>query len=396
MTPMPAVPMPLTLGDFRRACRSTQARLRLEEDVAHRHEAEAAFGVSSARAALWLMLRALRRLRPERDLVVVPAYTCPTVGRAVVEAGLRVLCVDVSPDSLNLDAAAVKEALGDRVLAVVAAHMFGVPCDLAALRASSEAHGAWLIEDCAQCLGGSRAGRPVGTVGDLSFLSMGRSKNLRGCEGGLLWTRRPELVAPLRAQFEALPEPPVRDDRARQAVIIGLSQPHLWALAKRLPGMKVGAEDPSFDPLPSKLAHWRAAVGLVSLARLEEHNGHRRTLATDLRCALRGIEAIQCQAVPSDAEATFPRFAALLGEGLAHRRDELVRRLQGANVDARGFYSAPMTDYPWARCVANAPDPATARRIVRSNLILPLPHFADEMMMQRVADRVARALEEMR
>jgi dTDP-4-amino-4,6-dideoxygalactose transaminase len=41
------------------------------------------FGVSSGRAALTVILRSLHRLRPDSDVVALPAYTCITVPASV-------------------------------------------------------------------------------------------------------------------------------------------------------------------------------------------------------------------------------------------------------------------------------------------------------------------------
>ena len=316
MRPMPAVPMPLTLGDLWRACSRANARRRLEEQVAEYHHAEAAFGVSSGRAALWLALRALRCTQPDRDRVILPAYTCPTVGRSVQEAGLQGLCADVSLDTFNIDATQVAKLADERVLAVIAPHMFGVPCDIAALLDICRARGAYLIEDCAQCVGGRWQGRRVGTFGDIGFLSLGRSKNLRGYAGGVVWTTRPDLVGPLREEFEQLPNAPVGTKATlRQAAITVLSTPRLWAAVKRLPGLTIGAEDQSFDPHPSKLSDWQAGLGLTSLERLDEHNERRRELAGVLRDALADVEGIRCQTVPAEAEPTCLRPSGATDRG---------------------------------------------------------------------------------
>lgn len=391
MTPLPAVPMPLSLNDLRRACRDARgARERLEDAIAAFQGAEAAFGLSSGRAALWLALRVLHGLRPERDRVIVPGYTCPTVGRAVMAAGLRGLCADISPDTLNLDPAEVAALVDERVLAVVAPHMFGAPCDVAALRTICDEHGVWLIEDLAQCVGGRWQGKLVGSFGDLGFLSMGRSKNLRGYAGGVLWVNRSELVAPMRAAFAELPA--ARGgcaDRLRQAAITVLSAPRAWAVTKRLPGVRVGAEDQSFDPHPSKLADWQAGLGLISLERLDEYNERRRKLAERLRSELAEVAGLRCQAVSAEAEPTYVRFATILTEGDARRRDELVRRLQAANIDARAFYSQPMSDYDWFRRADGGRPCPNSRATVAANLILPMHHAMTDQDLTSMAVAVA-------
>lgn len=76
MRPIPAVPMPLSVDDWRRACAAgPEAPAELAEACRARHGALAAFSVSTGRAALWLALKALKKLRPDRHRVILPAYT---------------------------------------------------------------------------------------------------------------------------------------------------------------------------------------------------------------------------------------------------------------------------------------------------------------------------------
>ncbi|MEA3402434.1 MAG: DegT/DnrJ/EryC1/StrS family aminotransferase [Armatimonadota bacterium] len=386
--------MPLSLGDLWRACtRNADARRRLEDAIAEYHGAEAGFGLSSGRAALWLALRALHRMRPERDVVILPAYTCPTVGRSVIEAGLQGRCADISLETFNIDPAEVEACIDERVLAVVAAHMFGLPCNLTALSNICRERDVYLIEDCAQCVGGRWTGELVGTYGDVGFLSMGRSKNLRGYEGGVLWTNDVGLVEPLREEFEGLPGPRSgTKGKLRQAAITILSEPYLWAMAKRLPGLNVGAEDQSFDPHPSKLADWQAALGLISLERLEEYNEHRRHLADALREALSNVDGIRCQSVPPEAQPTYLRFATRLTDGDADRRDALVARLQRHNVDARAFYTCPMHGYEWMDTGVSQDAHPGAAAAVEANLVLPISHPDDEAAASTVAEIVGTEL----
>ncbi|HCA48137.1 MAG TPA: hypothetical protein DEP45_12540 [Armatimonadetes bacterium] len=380
MRPLPAVPMPLSLRDLRRAERQqTGAREQLEAAIAEYHGAHAAFATSSARVALWLILRALHQLRPEADRVIIPGYTCPTVGRSVTEAGLEGLCADVELDTLNVEAAEVGALADDRVLAVVAPHMFGMPCDVAALRSICEQHSLWLIEDLAQCVGGRWQGRLVGTFGDIGFLSMGRSKNLRGCEGGLLWVNHADLVEPLRVAFERLPEAHAAwRARCRQVAVVRLSEPYAWALARRLPGLRVGAEDQSFDTHPAKLGDREAAVGLISFGRLEEYNHRRREQAAQLRKLLEDVPGLKCQTVPPEAEPTYVRFATTVTAELGMHRDELAARLQRANVDARAFYTRQMSDYDWFRQAEQPRSTPNSQTMVDTNLILPMHHAMSE------------------
>src|SRR5579863_938051 len=71
--------------------------------VGARLEVRHTFGTSSGRAALWLALRSLHRLHPDRDVVAVPAYTCFSVPASIVRAGLKIYPVEIDPKTLDFD-----------------------------------------------------------------------------------------------------------------------------------------------------------------------------------------------------------------------------------------------------------------------------------------------------
>jgi len=61
------------------------------------------FLVSSGKAGLALILQALKSLHPERNEVLIPAYTCFSVPSAIIKAGLKVSLCDIDPSTLDFD-----------------------------------------------------------------------------------------------------------------------------------------------------------------------------------------------------------------------------------------------------------------------------------------------------
>jgi perosamine synthetase len=387
--PVPAVAMPLGWRDIWAARKAGPGtRERFERACREYHGSEAAFAVSSGRLALWLALTALKAVCPDRNQVLLPAYTCPTVGRAVLAADLSGLCVDVSPNHFNIDADRMSAARGEDVLAVVAPHMFGTPCDMRALLDVCRAHGASLIEDVAQACGARFEGRVVGGLGDLSFLSLGRSKNLRGAKGGVLLVNRPGLVEAVRSAWARLHDAgSAPSDVLRPLAISALSQPAAWNLTKRLPWLNIGAEDQHFDDRPARLTNWQGALGLAALARLDGCNAARTRVGQAIAQALDCCPDLRLQGKPEGAEGVYVRLAGRLGTDAA-RRDAVVRRLQRRGIDARAFYTRPIYDYDWWQ-PANGQRPCpVAETLVATNLVLPI-HYA---MAEADADRIASAV----
>jgi dTDP-4-amino-4,6-dideoxygalactose transaminase len=120
------------------------------------------------------------------DEVIMPSFTFVSTANAFVLRGARPVFIDIRPDTLNIDADKVAEALTARTRAVVAVHYAGVPADLDGLSAVSGVEPLTIIEDAAQALGSVYHGRPAGSLGNLAAVSFHETKNVLAGEGGAL------------------------------------------------------------------------------------------------------------------------------------------------------------------------------------------------------------------
>ncbi len=91
---------------------------------------EHAWLVSSGRAALTLILRALAELSG-RSRVIIPAYTCYSVPAAIVRAGLDIVPCDIDAATLDFAYEELEARLSEApALCVVSTHLFGLPADV--------------------------------------------------------------------------------------------------------------------------------------------------------------------------------------------------------------------------------------------------------------------------
>lgn len=153
-----------------------------------------AVAVSSGSAALYL---ALWVLRASGKQVYFPGYACAALRNAVALAGATELIGDVAPGSPNLDLRAVPAGTD----IVIAPHMFGIPTRLDEVSPAIP-----VIEDCAQALGASVDGHPVGTRGQLAVFSFYATKMITaGGQGGMVVAKERGLVDLVRdyRQFDS-------------------------------------------------------------------------------------------------------------------------------------------------------------------------------------------------
>jgi dTDP-4-amino-4,6-dideoxygalactose transaminase len=149
-----------------------------------------AVAVSSGTAALICGLVGIG-IRPG-DEVIVPAYTFMATALAVTAAGGIPIVADID-ESLTLDPEDVERRISPHTRAIIAVHMNGRICDLAALDAVARRRGVALVEDACQAIGGSYRGECVGSIGEFGAFSFNHFKILSCGEGGALMTSRPEI-----------------------------------------------------------------------------------------------------------------------------------------------------------------------------------------------------------
>jgi dTDP-4-amino-4,6-dideoxygalactose transaminase len=133
-------------------------------------------GLGSGTDALRLVLDAIE-LGPG-DEVVVPAMTFFATFEAVVQAGARVVVVDVDEEDVGMDVEAASDALGGRTRALLPVHLYGQMADARGLIELADRHGLSVIEDACQAHGAERDGIRAGTAGLAAAYSFYPSKNL--------------------------------------------------------------------------------------------------------------------------------------------------------------------------------------------------------------------------
>lgn len=275
----PSTPADLLAG-LRGALRPAGALSALGQGIGLTMGVKHVFLVSSGRAALTLVLRALAR-GSSRRRVIVPAYTCFSVAASVVKAGLDLVPCDIDPGTLDFDFDQLGALVAEEPpLAVVSVHLFGRPADMA--RASSLAHGsgAVLIDDAAQAFAFRRGERWLGTEGDVGFFSFGRGKTVSACGGGAIVTHSESIGAALTEEWHRCSSPGGVAGLAalvQAAIVTVLIRPWLYWLPASLPFLGLGETHYSTDfPIEvmsgtraGLLASWREKSERMNGARVE-------------------------------------------------------------------------------------------------------------------------------
>ncbi|MFN7993372.1 MAG: DegT/DnrJ/EryC1/StrS family aminotransferase [Bryobacteraceae bacterium] len=161
-----------------------------EKEFAARMQTKFALAVTSGTAALQCAMAALR-VGPG-DEVILPAWTWHSCYSAVVLAGALPVFAEID-DSFGIDPADIEGKITPQTKVILAAHLQGNPCDMDRIMAIAKKHGIRVLEDCAQSVGASYKGRPVGSIADIGIYSLQLNKTITAGEGGAVVTNDPEL-----------------------------------------------------------------------------------------------------------------------------------------------------------------------------------------------------------
>ena len=157
-----------------------------------------ALAVSSGTAALDCATTALE-IGPG-DEVILPAYTWWSDYTCVMMAGALPVLADMDR-SICLDPEDFARKITPRTKAVIPVHLLGGPCDMDPIMETAKKNGIAVLEDAAQCVGGSYGGKKLGTIGDVGIYSFQLCKMISAGEGGALVTNNP-VIYERAARFE--------------------------------------------------------------------------------------------------------------------------------------------------------------------------------------------------
>ncbi len=137
----------------------------------------------------------------EGDEVIVPTYSFPSAGNAVLLAGGVPVFCNVSRQSLSLRLKDLKPAISARTKAVIVVHYAGICEDIDEIVNYCRAKGIVVIEDAAQAYGARYKGKALGSYGDFGCFSFHQTKNETAGEGGALLLNQSVVHLKQRVEF---------------------------------------------------------------------------------------------------------------------------------------------------------------------------------------------------
>jgi len=246
------------------------------------------------------------------DEVIVPCFTYVATVEVIALLNLTPVLVEVDPDTFNVTAELIEQAITPRTKAIVPVHLFGQSADMGPIMEVARKHNLFVVEDTAQAIGADytfdNKTKKSGTIGDIGCTSFFPSKNL-GCygDGGALYTDNDELAALIRK-------------------IANHGQ------AKKYHHEVVGVN--------SRLDTLQAAILSVKLKQLDQYCDARRTAADYYDKNLADLDWLQTPARQQNSTHVFHQYTLKLAD--SEDRNLLKEHLASQGIPSMVYYPIPV------------------------------------------------------
>jgi perosamine synthetase len=286
----------------------------LEEKFAEYIRVEHAVALNSCTSALQLAIQALD-LKGE---IIVPSFTFVASANAIVTAGCKPVFAEIDYDTCNIDPSKIEEKITKKTVGIMPVHFAGQSCKMDEIMEIAEKHDLVVIEDSAECIGGTYKGKKTGTFG-IGCFSFFPTKNITTGEGGMLTTNDGDLA-----------------ERVNIYKGHGISST-TWSREKeKKPWIRV-AILPGYN---YRMSDVLAAIGVEQLKKLDKMNELRRKYARYLNKALKDFEEIETPVESKECTHVYQMYTIKLKEGID--RAKFISALREAGIGVSVHFDPPV------------------------------------------------------
>ncbi|WMP16160.1 DegT/DnrJ/EryC1/StrS family aminotransferase [Thiothrix lacustris] len=291
------------------------------------------------------------------DEIIMPDLTFIATANAAKYIGAVPVLVDIDPETLCIDPAAIEAAITEKTKAIMPVHLYGHPANMPAIMAIAEKYQLLVIEDAAEAHGAEINGKKVGSWGHCGSFSFYGNKVITSGEGGMITTDDEALYT--RAKY-------LRD--------------HAMSPTKRYWHTEVGFN--------YRMTNLQAALGLAQLERIEEILEKKQKIFSWYQASLDGLSGISLNRTAPWAKNVYWMVTFEMAGIDEAQRDEFIKKLREYDIDSRPYFYplSEMADYP------NTNTPVTYQ-IYKTGINLPSYFDMEERDVERVCAAVRKCME---
>ena len=305
--------------------------------------------LSNGTLAIQLPLRLIREDN-RREVITTPFSYVATTNSLLWEDFTPVY-VDIDPATCCIDAKLIEASITPATCAILATHVYGIPCDVELIESIARKHNLTVIYDAAHAFGVKYKGKSVLRYGDFSTLSFHATKLFHSVEGGAVICNSQEHLS----QVDLLRSfGHIRDDYFS----IGIN---------------------------AKMSELHAAMGLCVLPHVHKLKQLREERFTAYDDALRGIELFYPR-VSEGTEYNFSYYPVIFSDGEVRAR--VQDALNKEDIFPRRYFYPSLNVLPHHRGESCPVSEDYAERV----LCLPMYHDLEFSDIERIATIIRKAV----
>lgn len=232
--------------------------------------------------------------------VIVPSFTFNSTVNSIAWNHLTPVFADINLGSFCIDVKDVESKITSRTKAILATHVFGNPCDISSLKKLASRHSLFLLFDSAHALGSIYQGEKIGGQSDIDVFSLSGTKLVTSGEGGIIVAKDDNLLSKI--------------DYIRN---YGFQKDY----------------NSHFLGLNGKMSELHAALGLLSIPRIDLVVAQRNRIAQEYKRRLSEVPVIKFQEVRGGDLCSYKDFSIL-----APKRDQLALFLENNGVMTKKYF----------------------------------------------------------
>lgn len=259
------------------------------------------------------LISALQALRITGEVITTP-FSFVATTHALHWNGIKPVFCDIDPVSYNLDPQKIEAAITPKTTAILPVHVYGNPCDVAAIQEIAGIYGLKVIYDACHAFGVTINGNSILNFGDLSVLSFHATKVFTTFEGGAIISH--DEVTKRRIDY--------------------------------LKNFGFAGETTVVAPgINAKMNEFQAALGLHQLKYVDSSIQKRKRIAEHYRTNLQGLSGISFIDDMSRVRHNYQYFPIFIDkERSGKSRDEVYEILKKHNIFPRRYFFPLISQFP--------------------------------------------------
>lgn len=307
--------------------------LEFEKKFSQAHGQKYGVMCNSGTTALHLALETLKETEKwDSDTeVLCPAITFIATSNSVIHAGMKVVFVDVEPDTYNMDPNEIEKHITPNTKCIIPVHTFGMPCKMDRIMEIAKKHNLKVVEDCAEAHFARVNDIPVGSFGDITCFSTYVAHTITTGVGGVVCTSNREYMEILRSLVAHGRACTCERCLASDGKTVCPKRMQT-EMDRRFMFVRIGYS--------YRVGEIEGALGLAQLERKDEIMGKRNANAMKLISGLEKYEElIQLPRHPENIEHTYMMFPIVIKKGSGLNKKEMVMYLESQNIETRPMLS---------------------------------------------------------